>query len=411
MFKQIITCTLLVLASVNALAQAQKGRSFERGYSKKLLEQNKYFDDLKKANGEKYGNKEVSVEIAVTKNIGVCVENINRAVEIKIWDQPKVKITAMVYFDGTISTLDNEAWMEKLNVKTRLLGNSLKIFADMVNANNKKSGSYSGSASTQTVEVYSVDGQYIKSEPANSKVLTIYVPKENNLCLKSKYSDVAITTPVKKLDADITNGSLELNDVANLSLTSKYANVYANEVDKAQVDFINGNLVFASLKDAEFETKYAKIEIGTVKKLTFSSTNDEYEIEQADVIDGNKSYGNMRVNVLNESITLDGTNADVKIKKISSTVTTIWFDDKYANLKLPLKEIKDFAVEYEGMYSTVYNNFSNNNATITANDKVQTEGSKISTTDASGSKFKATAGSGKAAQINVRCQNCTVDFK
>ena len=366
---------------------------------KKLLDQEKYFDNLKKPNGESYGNKELSVEIAVGRNVNVCIENTNRAVEIKVWDEPKVKISTTVYIDGSASKLNSDVWFEKLNVKTRLLGNSFKVIADAINT-----GSYSSGGNTkgsgETVEVYSVDGQYIKSEPAKRKVLTVYVPRENSLCLKSKYADVAVIDAVKKLDADITNGSLELNNVSKLSLTSKYANVYANEIDNAEIDFINGDLNIVTLNNGELETKYSKVEIGNVKKMTFSSTNDDYEIEEADVIDGNKSYGSMKVGKLNESIQLDGTNADVRIKKINSNVKSIWIDDKYANLKLSLKEVKGFNLEYEGVYSTIYKNFF-----VADNDE-----SKVSLSDGKNANYKANMGNG-STKINIKCPNCTVDFK
>ncbi len=399
MKKSVIAITCLALATT--FCNAQTTRSIGRKYSQKLIDQEKHFDELKKSNGESYGNKEVSVEIAIGKNVGVCIENTNRNIEVKVWDEQKVKITTVVYFDGAMSKLNSDTWFEKLNVKTRLLGNNFKVIADAMSYSNGNSSSNSqGSSSGETVEVYSVDGQYIKSEPAKRKVLTIYVPKENSLCLKSKYSDVAILNALKKLDADITNGSLELNDVNKLSLTSKYANVSINNVENAEVDFINGDLSIMNLGTGELETKYAKIEIGTVKKLTFNSTNDEYEIESVDVIDGNKSYGNMRIDKLNESIQIDGTNADVRVKKISSDIKSIWFDDKYANLRLPLKEVKGFNLEFEGVYSTIYKSFF-----IYANDE-----SKVSLSDGKNSTYKAIVGNA-SAKINIKCQNCTVDFK
>lgn len=395
---KIIASLLSLAIATNTIAQ-QQGRSIGRGYSKKLLDQEKHFDELKKSNGEAYGNKELSLEIAINKNVGVCIENTNRAVEIKVWDEPKVKITTTVYIDGATSKLNSDVWFEKLNVKTRLLGNSFKIIADAVNIGSYSGGSKS-SSSSETVEVYSVDGQYIKSEPAKRKVLTIFVPRENGLCLKSKYADAAVVDAVKKLDADITNGNLELNNVGKLSLTSKYANVYANEIENAEIDFINGDLNIVSLGNGELETKYSKIEIGNLKKMTFSSTNDDYEIEEADVVDGNKSYGNMKIDKLNESIQIDGTNADVRIKKINADVKSIWFDDKYANLKLSLKEVKNFSLEFEGVYSNIYKNFF-----IYANEE-----SKISLSDTKNSTYKAIVGNG-AAKINIKCPNCTVDFK
>jgi hypothetical protein len=398
MKKSITAMVCLVVATTFCIAQ--NGRAIGRKYSPKLLEQEKRFDDLKKSNGESYGNKELSVEIAIGKMVEVNIENNNRTIEIKTWDEPKIKVTTTVYFDGAMSRLSSESWFDKLNIKTKLLGNTLRIKTDALNTgsysnNNAQSSS---SSSSETVEVYSVDGQYIKSEPAKRKVVTIYVPKDNKLSIDSKYADVVVVNYVKKLTADITNGSLELDNVNTLNLRSKYSNIAINEVQNGEVDFLNGKLSIGTLGEVELDTKYSSIEIGNAKKINFKSTNDDYEIEEINALEGSKQYGSMRINKLNESIQIDGTNADVKIKKIGSELKSIDFDNKYADLRLPLKEVRSFSINYDGTYSTILKGFSTNDE------------SKISTGDTQNSKYNATMGNG-AAKINIRCQNCTVDFK
>ena len=399
MKKSILAIVCLVLTTQQiAIAQSH---SIGRGYSKKLVEQDKHFDELKKSNGETYGNKEISVEIAVSKMIDVSIENNNRTIEIKTWDEPKVKISTTVFFDGNMSKLSSENWFDKLNIKTRLLGNNIRIKTDALNTGNYSSSNGSSSSSSQDVqEVYSVDGQYIKSEPAKRKVVTIYVPKDNKLNIESKYADVVVSSYLKKLNADITNGSLELDNVNTLILRSKYSNISIGEVQAGEIDFINGKLSIGTLGDVELDTKYSTIEIANTRKLTFKSTNDDYDLEEVTAIEGSKNYGSMRIVKLNESIQIDGTNADVKIKKISGDVKSIWFDNKYADLKLPLKEVKGFYLNYEGTYSTINKGFF-----IAENDD-----SKISTGDAQNSKYSVSIGNG-GTKINIKCQNCTVDFK
>jgi len=394
-----------VVASVltNTMAQTQSSRSLGRGYSKKLIDQEKQFDQLKKSNGETYGNKEVSVEIAVGKMVDINLDNNNRSLEIKTWDEQKVKISTVVYFDGAMSKLSSESWFDKLNIKTKLLGNSLRIKTDALNtANYNNSGnSISNNSSQDVVEVYSVDGKYIKSEPAKRKVVTIYIPKDNKVNLESKYADVAISDYLKKLTADITNGSLELENVNTLMLRSKYSNVSINEVQNGEIDFINGKLNIGTLGEVELDTKYSTIEIASAKKLQFKSTNDEYDIEEATNVEGTKNYGSFRINKLIESIQMDGTNADVRIKNISNEVKSIWFDNKYADLRLPLKNIKNFTFNYEGTYSTIYKGF-----TIGDNNE-----SRISTGDVGSSKINGIVGSGNGLNVNIKCQNCTLDLK
>ena len=386
-----------------ATAQTQSGRSIGRGYSKKLLEQEKHFDQLKKSNGENYGNKEISVEIAIGKMVDINLDNNNRSLEIKTWDEQKVKISTIVYFDGAMSKLSSESWFDKLNIKTKLLGNSLRIKTDALNTANYNNGgsSMSNISSQDVVEVYSVDGQYIKSEPAKRKVVTIYIPKENKLNLESKYADIAISDYLKKLTADITNGSLELDNVNTLMLRSKYSNVAINEVQNGEIDFINGKLSIGTLGEVELDTKYSSIEITTAKKMVFRSTNDEYDIEEVNNLEGTKNYGSFRINKLQESLQIDGTNADIRVKSINNELKSIWIDNKYADIRLPLKNIKNFLFNYDGTYSTIYKAFA-----IGDNNE-----SRISTGDNSNAKVNGIVGNGGGLNVNIKCQNCTLDLK
>lgn len=424
MKKLIITAALGITIITAATAQqAQQGRSIGRGYSKKLLEQEKYFESLKKTNGETYGNKEVSVEIAIGKTVDVNIDNNNRTVEIKPWDEQKVKITTMVYFDGTMSKLSNESWFDKLNINTKLLGNSLRIKTSALGygsySNQSSSGGGTSSSSYQeSVEIYSVDGQYIRSEPAKKRIVTIYVPKENKLILNNKYADVAITDYIKKLSATVTSGNLDIEKVNTISLCSKYSDVSINEVQQGTIDFINGKLTVGTLGDVELDTKYSNIEIANTHKLNFKSTNDEYELEEVASVEGSKQYGSMKIGKLTESLQMDGINADIRIKNIDAETKNIWIDDKYADLRLPLKNVKSASVSYEGLYSNIYKKFAmkpydksgEHRDPTSAGDQVNDD-SKMETGSNSNVVYKGSVGDGSNTKIAIKCQNCTVDFK
>jgi hypothetical protein len=399
-----IICTAILTTSIlmGALAQndSQKGRAIGRGYSKKLLDQEKYFDDLKKPNGEKYGNKELAVEIAVGKMVDINIEINNRSIEIKTWDEPKIKIVANVYYDGSFTKLGSDAWFEKLKISTKLLGNSLRVKADALNYS-VNGNSNSQNFNSDGVEVYSVDGQYIRTEPVKRKVVIIYLPKDNKTNLDIKYADVAVVDYCKKLNVDITNGSLQLDNVNNLTLRSKYTNVTVNEIEQGEIDFVNGRLSIGNIGEVELDTKYSTVEIGSTKKLVFKSTNDDYDLDQVNSIEGSKNYGSFRISKLSESIQIDGTNADIKVKQVEPSVKFVNIDNKYADIRLPLRAIKNFSLYYDGTYSTIYKTFK-----IFDNEE-----NRITTGDAQNSKYNATIGNGVDTKISMHCTNCTVDFK
>ena len=85
-----------------------------------------YFNGKNFTNADDLKSKEVSQEMAVSKSADIFIENTSRNIVIKSWDQPKVKITTTVYFEGD-GKLSDEEWFEKLNITLKNLGTSIKI--------------------------------------------------------------------------------------------------------------------------------------------------------------------------------------------------------------------------------------------------------------------------------------------
>jgi hypothetical protein len=102
-------------------------------------------------------------------------------------------------------------------------------------------------------------------------------------------------------------------------------------------------------------------------------------------------------------------------------------DNKYADIRLPLRNNKSYSINYIGAYSTVYGNFEKmplkeepKPGSKDKEDKLAEEMGSMyrSVMRASGvddgnknTRFSALVGDGKALKINMNCQNCTVDFK
>jgi hypothetical protein len=375
---------------------------------------NRDFKDLK--------SKEVSVEVNASKSADIYLENTQRNIQIKTWDQPKVKVVTTIYYEGEGTKVSDEEWFEKLNISVKSLGSGIRIKSGTVSS----SGSYTVNGSTWAwnsgsagVAIFNSEGQNIGTKSDVKRYVTIYIPTANKLDIESKYADVTVANNVNKVNADITNGNLELQDATTLTLRSKYANVTAGSIKNAEIEFINGRLILKDIEELDIDTKYSTIEVASVQKVNLISTNDEYEFDEVGALQGRKNYGNLRINKLIKGIELDGTNADVKVRNISAGVETIKFNNKYADIRLPLRNLKSYTVTYMGAYSNVYANFEKKPLVI----KEEKEGGLATTLrniqrevesasgDGTDSRFTATVGDGKGTKIDMKCQNCTVDFK
>lgn len=396
----------------------------------------------KKIDPKDLKSKEISMELPASKSAEIFIENNSRNLEIKVWDQQKVKVVTTIMYDGDASKITDAEWFEKINLTFRSSANTIRIKTGASGNNFYRIDGNNASWGGGNVALSGTDVFVGQGKP--KKTVTIYIPKENNLDLESKYAEVVIDGNLNKLNADITNGGLELGDVNKLFLRSKYSNVTAGNLKTAEIELINGRFIAKDADDLDLDTKYATIEAGSVKKLMVRSTNDEYEIEEVGSIIGRKNYGNLRITKLNTSMDFDGTNADIKVRNIGAGLESIKINDKYADIRLPMRNVKNYNVAYQGAYSTIYAGFEkkpvidkeetkttnkqeNVSATLGAvsSPRPQTtagvvssrrpqyirEHSMDSNSGDSDSHFTATVGDGKGAKLDLKCQNCTIDFK
>lgn len=420
-------------AQDEARAQLQANRGQLNALSSNLrsLEGLAYTYSEKQIDPKDLKSKEISTEVNATKAQDIYIENNNRTIEIKTWEQPKVKIVTTIYYEGEGTKVTDEEWFEKLNISLRSAASSIKIKSGSVGGGsytiNGSAFSWSSGAGNNTA-VFNADGKNIGTQSKLKRQVTIYVPKDNKIDLETKYAEVLISGNLNKLNVDITNGGLELQDVSNLTLRSKYANVSTGNLKNAEVELINGRLIMKDADELDLDTKYATVEAGTVKKISIRSINDEYELEEVGSLQGRKNYGNLRITKLNSSFDLDGTNADVKIRNIAASLESIKINNKYADIRLPMRNVKNYSVAYLGAYSTVYAGFEKKpmdekeiaSKTSTTKELAAVAGTRPSASrynsfaggdgDAD-SHFTATVGDGKGAKLDLKCQNCTVDFK
>lgn len=389
------------------------------------------FTDRKTFKAEDLKSKEVSKEIAMPKGGEIYVENASRAIVVKTWDQPKVKITTTTYYDGE-SKLTDEEWLDKLNLSLKTLGSAVKIKSGGVSINgnmtyrSENGVAFLSSSGSGNVAVFNGNGQSIGTKADTKRIVTITVPAGSKMDIESKYSDITLPAGIGDVNVDLANGNLEADNLNKLVLRSKYSNINVGDIKTAEVEFNNGRFSARNVDDLDIESKYSTIEMAAAKKIVLRSTNDEYELEEAGEVRGRKSYGNLRITKLNTSLEIDGQNADVKVRKIGAGLNMIKIDNKYADVRIPLRDAKSYSIDFAGNYSSVYGSFEKVPVKETQKEG---EGSSVAPSSQSvniarafgtarsgwdssnPSRFTAKVGDGSGLKVDVKCQNCTVDFK
>lgn len=462
-FFTILSAAMMSNAVVAQVAVSPSGQGLARASNVRV----EYADEIRSINQEDLKSKEVSQEINMPKSGEIYIENNSRSIQVKTWDQQKVKVVTTAYFEKE-STLTDEEWFERMGISLKALGSSVKIKSGAASF-----GSYSYATTGGKLEVLgypstiSRSGSISKSGSSTKRMLTIYIPTGSKLDIESKYSEVQLPAGIGDVLLDITNGSFEAESLNKLRLRSKYSNVNLRDIKEAEVEFANGRFTANNIDELDIESKYSTIEMASAKKIKLVSTNDEFEVEDVTDIRGRKNYGNLRITRLAGSIEMDGSNADVKIRNVGANVKLIKINNRYADIRIPLRDVKNYAVDFMGSYSTVYGDFeraytepseeekkeyvnliqSNMSATgvvtkagtggvIVANNvpaptkpgnieattvpggtfsgtlaPANVQGYSLSRGSSTLSKFTANIGNGSGLKVQMKCQNCTVDFK
>ncbi len=452
-----------------------------------------YGFETRNINQEDLKSKEVSQEINMPKSGEIYIENNSRSIQVKTWDQQKVKVVTTAYFEKE-STLTDAEWFERMGISLKALGSSVKIKSGA-----NSFGTYTYATGGQNVVVgypttINKSGTMSRSGTDNKRILTIYVPVGSKLDIETKFSELQLPANIGEVLLDITNGSVEAENLNKLRLRSKYSNANLRDIKDAEIEFANGRFTANNIDDLDIESKYSTIEMATAKTIKMVSTNDEFEVEDVTDIRGRKNYGNLRITRLTGSIEMDGSNADVKIRNVGANVKLIKINNRYADIRIPLRDMKNYAVDFLGSYSTVYGDFERKAVEPTEEEKkeyasliqsmINTSGTAkissvngmtainipaqsgkastptgtieartvpagtiedrtvpmpemvattgtisggtfsgtLSPTIAQGhpmyrgvnstpSKFTANIGSGSGLKVQIKCQNCTVDFK
>ncbi len=439
-----------------------------------------YGFETRNINQEDLKSKEVSQEINMPKSGEIYIENSSRSIQVKTWDQQKVKVVTTAYFEKE-STLTDAEWFDRMHISLKALGSSVKIksggsgFGTYTYATGGRSVVVGSPAPLLRTETMSRNGN------TNKRILTIYVPAGSKLDIETKYSELQLPANIGDVLLDITNGSFEAENLNKLRLRSKYSNANLRDIKEAEIEFANGRFTANNIDDLDIESKYSTIEMASAKKIKLVSTNDEFEVEDVTDIRGRKNYGNLRITRLTGSIEMDGSNADVKIRNVGANVKLIKINNRYADIRIPLRDMKNYAVDFLGSYSTVYGDFerkavepteeekkeyaslvqsminTSNSARISSTNgltavnipaqsgKVTTgtieartvpmpgtvgttgtisggtfsgtlsptvvQGYSLSRGSITPAKFTANIGSGSGLKVQMKCQNCTVDFK
>ena len=386
-------------------------------------------------NAQSIQSKEISQEVAAPKGSLIRLVSSSGKLNIKSWDQSKVKVTVQFTYDTVSKTSTDESLFEELGISIKPFSNRVDILTKRVFTHGSVPAKIPPSE-LRALDVRNPKAKTIRSVggfkdlpggKSNIIAMTVMVPVNSKLDLENKYGDVTISMDMDDAKLEVSNGTLDAQNIRNLTLISDYCNVNLGNVEKGEVEFYNGTFRAQNINDLDMDSRSSNIEYEKGDYLYLRSQTDEIDIKEITKVDGRKVYGSIKIDQLKGSFDLEGNNVDIKFRDISPDVTLIKINNKYGDVRLPVKSLKNYFVDFTGYYSTVFAPFQKQ---VIKEDEVKAadsdEQEKIAILKASqnfkpgGSvgelaprRFTSTVGDNKSkhTRIELICNSCTVDFK
>jgi hypothetical protein len=406
----------------------------------------------------KQSRKKIEKEIQTSNSPHIFITNNNRDIEIKTWNENKVKVDVTANYDSATNPTDNELW-KKSNIDISGSGDLINIISgaadatdvysiispgsiNTINSSDSNSnraigitGSGNSSGHAYTIGVANNRLEEIQSETKDKKsrpvihvvkvgkTFTItglglvqphsakekailYIPQNATIKIKSQYGNIIISSNVADINLDITNANVYAADAGNVKLDSKLSNIDFGNINRADIKLEQGRFSAKNINDLHIDSKSASVEVDSVKTITLQSDNDDYDIQAVDELNGKKDFGNLTIGSLGINFDLQGTNADIKLRNVVTTCEFINIEDQFADLRLSIKNLKNAALDFDGKYSTVY----------TLADKVPVidiTTKNNSTSEENPIRFKSKIGNikDKHTVLQIKCPNCIVDLR
>lgn len=325
--------------------------------------------------------KLITKEVDCNKDGQLSIDNVGRKLTIKTTTGNKIKLEVVMFSEEGTSEKE-VAWEKDLNIA---------VAGDRNNVLIRKAANDNSTTAAAPTPI-----------PASYKSpLTVYVPAAVKIVIGHRYNELVIMDNLVNVELDLLNTKLLMKDAVKATIKSRYGSVEAGTIKEADLDLLNCSFSSPETEKLRINSKYSNVSVKNTGTVSMKSYSDHYNIDRAKNISGSKSFGQFNILRLDNSITLDGASADLRISKIDAAVKTIKVDNKYADVRLPVERLPNYSLQFNGTYSNIF----------TTHDTLKT--GATDSLKAANPVFTKIAGDLKKefTELIVQCNSCSVDFR
>lgn len=308
--------------------------------------------DFKK---KKEFTKSIKKEFDISADGLVGLTNKYGKVEVKTWDQNRVKVDVLITVNAGSEDRANESFDR---IKIEFSNQSDWVKAETQFESQKKSwisswwDSDDGANFTIDYEVHmpgscdlELSNKYGHSTVAKMEGKATVVAKYGDVSMEGVDDDLSLNigygnaTVASARDAKviIKYGKLRLEDVRDVNLESKYSKVYISKAG-----------------DLETISKYDTYRLGEIREIHNQGKYDDFEIERAENVDAHARYSDFNINHLLQRGHFQLEYGDLHIDALASNFSKVEVESRYTGISIDVEDGASFELDVKTDHAGIH---------------------------------------------------------
>ena len=383
-FSPFLLFTLIVMSSLNALAQIKKEKRVDKTFTGKevvrLTHGHGPLQVLKSKNNELKLEVVMSLEDKTEADAQLALNNFNvdfddignrLSVETqtninnwitnngiskltfsngdKVKDIKNVKATMVVYVPK-LKELYVANKYDEIIIEDGLDGSlEIKLYSGRIDA-----GNINGNLSLEMKYSKGKIGNFQEGD-FNLYDCDLKIGSGKKVEVESKYSEIELGD-LDEIEMEIYDDKYEIGNIkGKLLLQDKYSDLKIGNFSNARMDVYDSDITLKEGQDIQAKSKYTKFRIDKVKSLNFDlSYDDNVWIEHLESLVTESKYSEYDIVNLKSSVVMNSYDDDLKVTHFVGPLKSIGIEGKYTKVSLKLPTNTEFRLDA----TTTYGNFS-----------------------------------------------------
>lgn len=286
-------------------------------------------------NGKSDFEKKIEKEFKIASNGKTSINNRYGKVDLKTWDENKVKIKVTIQVEAS-----NSSEAEKIFDRVKIIFNNSNDQVSALTEIESPSKSSWWLITSTVKQNFSINYE-------------VFIPENNSLSLVNKYGNIFVGDIQGQSEINLAYGTGKIQSLKGKStIDLSYGGLDIQNVTSANISIKYSNLSILQIQSLNLESKYSNINIDRIGRMISESKYDNYKIQNSGSIQLISQYTTLKVEELSDEIKLDLKYGSAKIN-LTNSFQCVQINGSYADFKIGVGDQSNFKFDVESKYASV----------------------------------------------------------